>query len=240
VAGQGTWEAVLQPRDLNSDGVIDAWFDTSSHLTWAAQADPLGATTWATTQAWVAALDLYGVAGWRLPSLQAAAGGLPSCPAYTYDGSGDCGYNVNPARSELAHMFQVVLGNTPWLDSAMAPNPPGWGLSNTGPFVNLREGDYPTSLTSDFVQPDGSTTALVWLFETTYGYQDQGVATDATFHAWAVHDGDIAAAVPEPATWGSLLAGLAAVGGLARRRARDWRCTKMPRRSARTDPGDTP
>lgn len=214
--GQGSWQSLLQPRDLDHDGEVDAWYDSSRDLTWAADADPIGAVDQAAARAWVEALDLHGVTGWRLPTMQAAAGGFPVCPAYTYDGSGDCGFNVDPGRSELAHLYQEVLGNRPWLDENGAERPGEWGLVDTGPFRRLRAGDYPTSLTMDLVR-DGVPTTFVWLFETTYGYQDQGVAGDATFHAWAVHDGDIAAAVPEPATVVTMLAGLAAFA--IRRRA---------------------
>lgn len=217
VPGQGTWESVLQARDLNADGVVDAYYDSSRGLSWLADADPIGANDWQTTQSWVAALNVHGVGGWRLPTLQAAVGGVLDCPDYSYDGSGDCGYNVDPARSELAHMFQVVLGNTPEVDTSGQPVPTGWGLTNTGPFAKLRAGDYPTAETWIWNSPQGPE-LYVWLFQTHYGYQDRGVAGDPTHHAWAVHDGDVALAVPEPGTWALWLAGLALVGRLGRRR----------------------
>lgn len=207
VPGMGSWQTVLQPRDLNNDGAVDAWYDASSHLSWTANASLLGAAApWADVQAAVTGLNLFGVTGWRLPTLQAVAGGVPACPAYTYDGSGDCGYNVDPGRSEMAHMYQVVLGNLPWRDTVGTPRPPGWGLVNTGPFANLVPGDYPTAITVVGDDGAGGTFPGVWLFETTYGYQDGGDATAPTFHAWAVFDGDVMAAVPEPAP---LLLGLA-------------------------------
>jgi hypothetical protein len=217
VPGQGTWQSVLQPRDLNGDGTADAYYDSSRNLSWAADADPVGTTDWASAQAWINSLNLYGVTGWRTPTIQAVAGGFPVCPHYSYDGSTDCGFNVDPSRSELAHMYQTVLGNQPWLDGNGAERPPGWGLSNTGPFRNLRPGDYPTSLTL-YVPYGGENLQFVWLYQTQYGYQDAGVARDPTFHAWAVYDGDVMAAVPEPATSASLLGGLLAVVGWLKRR----------------------
>ena len=39
-------------------------------------------------------------------------------------------------------------------------------------------------------------------------------------YAWAVHDGDIAAAVPEPQTYALMLVGLGALALAARRRNR--------------------
>lgn len=177
VPGQGTWQSVLQARDLNGDGTVDAFYDSSRNLSWAADADPIGATDWAQSHAWITSLNLFGVTGWRTPTMQAAAGGFPACPQYTYDGSGDCGYNVDPGRSELAHLYQMVLGNQPWLDGSGAERPPGWGLSNTGPFRNLRAGDYPTTLTV-FGYGGGEFQQFVWLYETTYGYQDQGATRE--------------------------------------------------------------
>src|SRR5262249_24355707 len=110
---------------------------------------------------------------------------------------------------------QVVLGNLPWYDTAGNPRPSGWGLVNTGPFVNLVQGDYPTAITVTGDNGAGGTFAGVWLFETTYGCQDAGDATAATFHAWAGVDGDVMSAVPEPAP---LLLDLAGWAVLALRR----------------------
>jgi hypothetical protein len=212
VPGQGTWQTVLQARDLNGDGTADAYYDSSRNITWAAEADPIGAVSFASAQSWVTSMNLYGVTGWRLPGLKSVTGGVPSCDNdYRYDGSGDCGYNVDPALSELAHVYQVVLGNLPYYDRSAQGPQPGWGLSNTGPFRHLVEGDYPSSITDAY-----QGTPLVWLFQTQWGYQDRGLAEEASFHAWAVHDGDIAAAVPEPRTWALLLGGAALL--LARRR----------------------
>lgn len=43
VAGQGTWETTLQVRDLNGDGGVDAYFDTTLNITWLRDArHPLG------------------------------------------------------------------------------------------------------------------------------------------------------------------------------------------------------
>lgn len=220
VPGQGTWQTVLKARDLDGDGSVDAWYDSSRNLSWATNANALGsATDFYAVRDWVASFDLHGVTGWRLPTILPTVGSFPVCVDYTYDGSGDCGYNVSAARSELAHMYQVVLGNLPEVDETGAVRPPGWGLTNTGPFDGLVEGDYPTALTLDYVDDTGAVLPLVWLFKTTYGYQDHGLAGDPTFHAWAVHDGDVGAALPEPGV-GLLLLSAALAGALCRRSGR--------------------
>lgn len=217
VPGQGTWETVLQPRDLNADGNVDAWYDSSRDLSWAANADPIGISDWFAVRDYVGALNLHGVTGWRTPTLVAAGGGFPVCEnGYSFNGSTDCGYNVDPGRSELAHMYQVVLGNRPYYDTQGAGPQPGWGLTNTGPFVDLRAGDYPTSLTSYSTVYIGE--EFVWLFATYWGYQDQGGVVEQTFHAWAVHDGDVGL-VPEPHSWALMLAGVAWLGLTRWRRA---------------------
>jgi hypothetical protein len=34
ISGQGTWETTLQNRDLNGDGIADAFYDTQLNVTW--------------------------------------------------------------------------------------------------------------------------------------------------------------------------------------------------------------
>lgn len=41
VTGQGTWETTLQARDLDGNGVTDAFYDTSLDITWARQVSPV-------------------------------------------------------------------------------------------------------------------------------------------------------------------------------------------------------
>jgi len=52
---------VLFPRDINGDGTVDAWYDTSTNLTWLASAQEL---TYAEGVSYIAGLDVYGVTGW--------------------------------------------------------------------------------------------------------------------------------------------------------------------------------
>lgn len=217
VPGQGTWETVLHARDLNGDQQPDAWYDSSRDRTWLADADPLGLVTWWQARDWAATLVVHGVGGWRLPAFEDI--GEPGCWGYTFDGSGDCGYNSNTDRSELAHMWHTVLGNLSWADTSGQGPQPGWGLTNTGPFANLRGGDYWTATTdlSDSPWDPGNPDYGAWLFQTQWGYHDSD-AKAWPMHAWVLRDGDVAP-IPEPATWALWAAGLAALGWRRRRRA---------------------
>lgn len=209
VPGQGTWQSTLQGRDLdgNLGNGFEAFYDTTLNITWltAAQA-PTGNLSWAAANTWASSLSPGGVSGWRLPRLTVAGSG-----ACTFANSGtDCGYNVNVANSELAHLFYVTLGNR----STVAPGgggQAGGGLTNTGPFSAVFTGDYWTGTS---YAADAQSQA--WFFNTGAGLQ---LNTQKTFTlaAWAVHNGDVTAPVPEPQTWALALLGLAGLAGLVKR-----------------------
>jgi len=214
VSGQGTWESELQARDINSDGVVDAYYDTALNLTWLADANfaktsgfvttsdfgpaYVGSMAWSTANSWAAGLDVFGVTGWRLP--ESSMQGLPpGCGSIT-DNFG-CSVTPDPSFSEMAHMYYVTLGN----DSS--------GLTNTGLFLNLQ-----TNLAYDtgtFVQAGRP---FAFRFDFSNGSATLGGELAAVpGYAWAVHDGDIAAAVPEPQTYALMLMGLGALALAARR-----------------------
>ena len=127
VAGQGTWQTTLQARDLdgNLSNGAEAYYDTALNITWLAdafqartsgyQARPYygagDSLVWELAVEWADNLVLYGINDWRLP--RAFDTGTPGC-ANLLQG-GECGSNVDPASSELAHMFHVTLGNISYL-----------------------------------------------------------------------------------------------------------------------------
>jgi hypothetical protein len=214
MSGQGTWETTLQARDINGDMTIDAYYDTALDITWLADWNANGPMDWSTAaDTWAAGLNVFGVTGWRLPTITDT--GTSGCNL-SFSGGTDCGYNVDTTGSELAHMWYVTLGNLAFCppgDATCAGGPQfWWGLTNTANFVNVQSGYY---WSGTEYAPN---TSLAWRFSTADGVQNLGDKDNALF-AVAVRAGDVpgATAVPEP---GAL--GLLALGGIAMalRRAR--------------------
>lgn len=217
VSGQGTWETTLLARDLDGDlATAEAYYDTTKNITWLA--DTLyqndGSGDYVSGNAaltWAAGLNPYGsgITGWRLPT---------TVPTY-------CGpdpyYNCGKSdlNGEMASMFFTTLGNVSRYNPATGAvvSPPGWGLSNTGPFINLVGNNYWSST------PDTDFAAnYLWAFDFNRGQQYSAWTGYAAF-AWAVHDGDVGTAlspVPEPGTWALWAVGLAVVAGGRRLRSR--------------------
>jgi hypothetical protein len=222
VPGQGTWESSLQARDLdgNFSNGPEAFYDTAQGITWLADAfqartsgyqarpyyPPGDSLIWPHALEWADNLVLYGIDDWRLP--RSFDTGAPGCTILNV--GGECGWNVNPASSELAHMFHVSLGNVSYL----APNgtqAPGGGLSNTGPFFNLLAGYYWSE--TDY------NTVHAWNFNFNFGYQAPTIKTAQGSAVWAVLDGDRGTpmtAVPEPGAAALMALGLTALVGRCR------------------------
>jgi hypothetical protein len=141
---------------------------------------------------------------WRLP--QIVDGGC----VYAASGS-DCGYNVNTgSASELADLWMNTLGNLPYFSptsgvydgppispSNPAPSPqPGWGLSNTGPFINMTQGTYWSGLQDPANNTQNSLHSRMFVFNSGF----QGIKSKLqSGYVLAVRSGDIAlTAVPIP------------------------------------------
>ena len=231
VPGQGTWQSTLQPRDINGDGTVDAFYDTALNITWLANANAGaassfdngfsttdGAMTWANAKNWAASLNVYGNTGWRLPTMIDT--GASGCD-FSNAGGTDCGYNVQTKSgatvySEIAHLYYVALGNKAYCKpgSASCVEQPGWGLTNTGGFSNLQDFGYWSG-----VPYAPSHLVDAWLFYTGYGLQGVGGQSDELF-ALAVRPGDVTGAVlrvPEPQTLAMVLLALGAVTVVRRR-----------------------
>lgn len=99
--------------------------------------------TWDAAMTWANTLVVGGVGGWRLPKVVDT--GAPGCDL-SYAGATDCGYNVQTASSEMAHLYYETLGNLAYCwpgDTTCAAGPQtGWGLTNTAGFRNVQSGGY--------------------------------------------------------------------------------------------------
>lgn len=218
VSGQGTWQTTLQARDLNNDGVTDAFYDTELNVTWLRNADGNGRMTWDAAKTWASNLVVGGYSGWRLPTI--VDSGAPGCVEFNAAGGTDCGYNVQTKSgaivySELAHLYYTTLGNKAYCASGSVTcnsAQPGWGLTNTSNFQNLQSNYYWSG--TEYAPNIYS----AWYFNTTEGFQD-GYAKGYAFYAVAVRPGDVTAAIPEPETYALMLVGLATMLVVQRRRA---------------------
>lgn len=221
VSGQGTWETTLQARDLDRDGVTDAFYDTELNVTWLRAVKGPGITP-ADAKTWASNLVVGGYGDWRLPFVVDT--GAPGCDL-SFAGGTDCGYNVqtkigSTVYSEFAHLFYVTLGNkgacTPGRDPCVVL--PSYGLSNTALFQNMLSLRYITG--TAFPNPGGGLQESSWNFNTDLGTQTGVNNNNGGFSAMAVRPGDITvtAAIPEPETYAMMLGGLAASALVVRRR----------------------
>jgi hypothetical protein len=230
ISGQGTWQTTLQNRDLNGDGVADAFYDTQLNITWLRNANvvgnrtiglygvPTGPMTWDVANNWAANLNVYGVTGWRLPTTNDT--GAPGCGGVAYSGT-DCGWNVqtstgNAVNSELAHLYYVTLGNKAYYD-VDGNNQAGSGLTNTANFQNFEQFAY---WSGTVYAPDSNN---AWYFMTGNYYFDAGgqyyFYKYIELYAVAVRSGDVgAAAVPVPPSVALMLLALGAMTVARRKR----------------------
>ena len=218
---------------LNITWLQDAnYANTSGHL-----GDSItdGNMSWSSANQWVANLTFGGYDDWRLPSVSPANGesfdfrsGFDGSSENDFnDGSGDSGFNITRETSELSHLYYVSLGN----EGAVAIDATGdLGatcfdcLTNAGPFENIKDNFWVNSV--NVVDPDLDT----WMFSADQGFmlsfdadgtlESNGLIEFQEFKAWAVRDGDVAAAavVPVPAAVWMFGSGLLGLLGLNRKR----------------------
>jgi len=202
-------------------------YDDQLNVTWLQDAnyaktsgyDADGLMNWSQALTWAANLSYYDsvrnvtYTDWGLPTTTDT--GAPGCD-YAYSGT-DCGLNVDPASSAMAHLYFTELGNLSFYTASGAGSGayeggtnPNSTLDNTGPFTNFQSDVY-WSGTEHAPDP-----ASAWYFRTSFGYQYSSNKTDS-FYALAVRPGDVAA-VPEAQTYALMLAGLGLIGWRARRR----------------------
>ncbi|HQS98787.1 MAG: hypothetical protein B7Y26_01600 [Hydrogenophilales bacterium 16-64-46] len=215
--------AALEGRDLDGNlSTFEAYYDTDLDITWLADANYAqtsgynadGLMTWEEAVSWANNLEYWGYNDWRLPTTTDS--GEIGCD-FAYGGT-DCGYNVDPASSELAHLYHQTLGNLSFFTNTGADSgafeggsDPDSTLDNVGPFINFQPGGY-WSGTEFMAEPE----FFAWGFGTFAGFQN-GIGKSDVMYALAVRPGDVAA-VPEAETYAMLLAGLGLIGWRARRR----------------------
>jgi hypothetical protein len=209
-----------------------AYYDDVLDITWLADANLAetntfgtaginanGSMNWATANTWIANMNAdggtgyLGFNGWRMPYASVSAGAGPVLSVTNCAIALEAGCRDN----EMGYMYYWNLtpsGDTP-------PTNSGTDLSGTQTAVGGQQltkiqgegGAYWSGTQYD----SPNTGTFLWYFYFFNGHQVPASELFTTLHAWAVHDGDVAA-VPVPAALWLFGSGLLGLVGVARRR----------------------
>ena len=169
-----------------------AAYDDVLDITWVTDAALGGLDTWNNQLAWVDGLDYLGFDDWRLAT------------AFNLDGSGPCN-GFNCTGSEMGHMFYNNLGGIA-------------SSSKTGDQTSVDGVDF-FDIQFRYWSPEEEVVAgldTAWTFAFSTGRQFR-TNKDLASAAWAVRDGDIAAA-PEPSTMLLMATDFAGLGFASRKK----------------------
>ncbi len=187
-----------------------AYYDTEQNLLWLANvnlpktesfgignpggSDGTGRMRFDTALGWIAAMNSanhLGFNDWRLPIVTDT--GSLGC-SFSYSGS-DCGYNLDPDSSEIAHMYFSTLRNVSTADetSRSRSEHPRYRNPDMRPFMNadVQTGHY-------WATPDRRVTfndQRTWQFNLRLGDQRETDVNNLGF-IWPVRTGDVT--VPSP------------------------------------------
>ncbi len=203
-------------------------YDTVLNVTWLQDAnfartsgyDSDGLMHWTLARLWAGELVHGGYDDWRL-ARNSPVNGVAFNDVGSNDGTTDVGLNITSPNSELSFMYYVNLGLKGFYSSTGVFQP-DFGVYGNGAIGGQTDIGFVKNLQSYTYWSDtefgtDSPPALAWNFDFRDGDQYRQVK-NADLYAWAVRDGDVAAAVPEPETYLMLLAGLGVLGFAARRR----------------------
>jgi hypothetical protein len=202
-ASQANLVGVLPATTNGTD--YQAYYDDAANLTWLANANDNGVSTWDEATLWAAGLNINGVTGWRLPTTAQPDG---SCLTQ----SGGDSYGPNCHGSEMGNLFYNVLGGEAGQSITTTHNSEYDKFSDIQPAYYWSSTDYAGNANS------------AWYFEFYNGDQGaydktENLGQDGSFYAWAVYPGN-AGAVPLPAAIWLFAGGLLGLMGVARQRRR--------------------
>jgi len=174
----------------NNDGTITQIMNDGTNLMWVKNANLAGnKMSWDDAVKWANDLVYAGYDDWRLPATL-PVNSVSYDTLVTFDGTTDFSVNIISRNSEMGYMYKVELENLafwpPTATSIGNPPQPGYGLSNTGPFINLQPGMYWSFHILGSDRP--------WCFdwgEDFAGMQGACFKSSGMGYAWAVRGGNV-------------------------------------------------